>query len=50
MQGYRAEDFPKTESLIHRFVVIPVGMRHTLADMDYIGEAVRRIARELGLS
>lgn len=50
MFGYRAEDFPNTESLIHRFVVIPVGMKHTVEDMDYIGEAVRRITRELGLS
>ena len=47
--GYRAEDFPRTEKLIHRFVVIPVGMKHTLEDIDYIGAAVRRIHAELGI-
>ncbi len=40
-RGYRAEDFPRTEDLIHRFVVIPVGVNHTLDDMDYIAAVIR---------
>lgn len=47
--GYRAEDFPRTEDLIHRFVVIPVGMAHTAADMDYIAGVIRTAHHELGL-
>lgn len=47
--GYRAEDFPRTENLIHRFVVIPVGMAHTEADMDYIADVIHRAHAELGL-
>lgn len=45
--GYRAEDFPRTEDLIHRFIVIPVGMAHTEADMDYIADVLRRAHDEL---
>lgn len=41
-RGYRAESFPKTEDLIHRFVVIPVGVSHTEADMDYIAAVIRQ--------
>lgn len=40
--GYRAESFPRTEDLIHRFVVIPVGIAHTEADMDYIAAVIRQ--------
>lgn len=47
--GYRAEDFPRTEDLIHRFVVIPVGVTHTDDDIDYIAAVIRRAHRELGL-
>ncbi|MCF3650048.1 DegT/DnrJ/EryC1/StrS family aminotransferase [Synoicihabitans lomoniglobus] len=47
--AYRAESFPRTERLIHRFLVIPVGMKHTLADMDHIGAEVRRIHAQLQL-
>ena len=45
--GYRAEDFPRTESLVHRFVVIPVGMKHTLEDMDTIAATVKGIHAKL---
>jgi dTDP-4-amino-4,6-dideoxygalactose transaminase len=45
--GYRAEDFPRTENLIHRFVVIPVGVTHTDADIDYIAAVIRRAHAEL---
>lgn len=48
-RGYRADDFPRTENLIHRFVVIPVGVTHTVDDVDYIAAVVRRIHMELGL-
>ncbi len=45
--GYRAQDFPRTESLIHRFICIPVGVNHTEADIDYIAAVLRRIHAEL---
>ncbi len=41
--GYRAEDFPRTEDLIHRFVVIPVGLWHTEEDIDYIATVIRHV-------
>lgn len=47
--AYRAENFPRTEDLIHRFVVIPVGMTHTEADMDYIAAVLRLAHRDLNL-
>jgi dTDP-4-amino-4,6-dideoxygalactose transaminase len=40
-EGYRAVDFPRTESIIHRFVAIPIGMAFTEEDADYIIEAVK---------
>jgi 8-amino-3,8-dideoxy-alpha-D-manno-octulosonate transaminase len=40
-QGYRAEDFPQTESIIHRFVAIPIGLAFTEEDADYIIDAVK---------
>lgn len=49
-KGYRVEDFPRTEDLISRFVVIPLGVDHTEEDADYIAAAVRRIHSELGVS
>lgn len=45
--GYRVEDFPRTEGLIHRFVVIPVGVNHTADDIDYIAAVIRRAHAEL---
>jgi 8-amino-3,8-dideoxy-alpha-D-manno-octulosonate transaminase len=48
-RGYRAEDFPRTEALIHRFVVIPVGVTHTDDDVDYIAAMIRSIHAELGV-
>ena len=39
--GYRAEDFPRTEALIHRYVALPLGVLFTMEDADYIGQAVR---------
>jgi dTDP-4-amino-4,6-dideoxygalactose transaminase len=46
-RGYRVEDFPSTEALIHRFVCIPVGMGHTDDDVAYIAGVVRRAHAEL---
>jgi len=48
--AYRVESFPRTEDLIHRFVVIPVGMRHSEEDMDYIAAVLRWIHARLGLA
>ncbi len=48
-KGYRAEDFPRTEDLIQRFIAIPVGANYTPADVDYIGASIRRIhEKEIG--
>jgi len=47
--AYRAESFPRTEDLIHRFLVLPVGMKHTEDDIDRIGGVVRQIHAELKL-
>ncbi len=38
--GYRKEDFPRTEALIHRFVALPLGALYTEEDADYIGDVV----------
>ena len=46
-RGYRAEDFPRTEGLIHRFVVLPVGVMHTEEDVDYMAAVVRKIHCDL---
>ena len=48
--GYRAEDFPRTENLIHRFVTIPVGLAHSEEDIDYIAAVIRRIHTELAVA
>jgi dTDP-4-amino-4,6-dideoxygalactose transaminase len=45
-KGYRAEDFPRTEDLVARFVAIPVGANYTVEDVDAIGAAIRRIHGE----
>ncbi len=47
--GYRAEDFPKTEALIHRFVSLPIGVLYTEEDADYIADCVLDLHQELGL-
>lgn len=47
--GYRTEDFPRTEALIHRFVVLPVGIDHTPEDIDHMAAVVRAIHHDLGI-
>jgi dTDP-4-amino-4,6-dideoxygalactose transaminase len=46
-QGYRVEDFPRTESIIHRFVAIPVGVTYSEEDASYIAAALRGIHDQL---
>jgi len=48
--GYRAEDFPQTEDLIHRFIAIPVGANYTEAHADYIGQTLQRLLRALSVT
>lgn len=42
-EGYRKEDFPRTENLLRRFVVIPMGWRYTMEDAEYIAETVYQL-------
>ena len=42
-KGYRKEDFPKTESIVHRVVALPIGSMYTEEDADYIAQAVRHV-------
>ena len=44
--GYRAEDFPQTEDITHRFVAIPIGWLYTEADADYIAASIIAVHRE----
>jgi dTDP-4-amino-4,6-dideoxygalactose transaminase len=48
-RGYRKEDFPRTESIIHDFVALPLGAAYTDDDADYIVRAVRRVHVEMGI-
>jgi 8-amino-3,8-dideoxy-alpha-D-manno-octulosonate transaminase len=48
-QGYRKEDFPRTEALIHGFIALPMGARYTNEDADYIVRCVRHVHAEMGL-
>lgn len=45
-KGYRHEDFPKTENLIHRFVVLPLGALYTEEDADSIAKNVSEVYHE----
>jgi 8-amino-3,8-dideoxy-alpha-D-manno-octulosonate transaminase len=48
-QGYRPEDFPRTEDLIQRFIAIPIGVNYTPEDVDHIGATIRHIhEKEVG--
>jgi dTDP-4-amino-4,6-dideoxygalactose transaminase len=37
-EGYREEDFPRTNRIISHFVVIPLGPKYTIEDADYATE------------
>ncbi len=39
-EGYRAEDFPRTEDLTRRFVAIPIGWRYRPEDAAHIAAAI----------
>ncbi|MBV9470234.1 MAG: DegT/DnrJ/EryC1/StrS family aminotransferase [Abitibacteriaceae bacterium] len=41
--GYRQEDFPRTEALIHRFVALPLSALYTEEDAHYIGACIRHV-------
>jgi 8-amino-3,8-dideoxy-alpha-D-manno-octulosonate transaminase len=47
--GYRKEDFPRTESLIHGFIALPIGALYVDQDADYIAQALRQVHAELGI-
>jgi dTDP-4-amino-4,6-dideoxygalactose transaminase len=46
-EGYRPEDFPRTEDLASRFIALPLGVLYTEDDADYIAQCVRAVANEL---
>ncbi len=46
-QGYRAEDFPRTEDLTKRFIALPIGWLYTAADADYIADNFVAVHREV---
>lgn len=48
-EGYRPEDFPATESLVHRFVALPLGVLYTDEDADYIARGVAYVHRKIGI-
>ncbi|HWL54757.1 MAG TPA: DegT/DnrJ/EryC1/StrS family aminotransferase [Chthoniobacteraceae bacterium] len=48
-KGYRAEDFPRTEELIRRFVSLPVGILYTDEDADYMAESIVEVHRRLSV-
>lgn len=48
-KGYRPEDFPRTEAMIHRFVALPLGMAYTEEDAEYIASTVEQVHDRLGL-
>ena len=45
--GYRQQDFPKTEAIVHTFLALPIGIKYTEEDADYIAAAVRQVRGEL---
>lgn len=46
-KGYRKEDFPETEGLVHRVVALPIGSMYSDEDADYIARAVRHVWSEV---
>lgn len=47
--GYRPEDFPVTEDLIHRMIALPIGWLYTPADIDHMAATLRDLHGELAL-
>ncbi len=48
-KGYRPEDFPKTEALVHRFIAIPFGALYTEEDAEYIADTICEVHKEMHL-
>ncbi|HZZ44928.1 MAG TPA: DegT/DnrJ/EryC1/StrS family aminotransferase [Tepidisphaeraceae bacterium] len=46
-KGYRPQDFPRTESLVYRFIALPIGVKYTEEDAVYIGDAFRQAHAEV---
>lgn len=46
-EGYRAEDFPRTEALTKRYIALPIGWLYTQEDADYIGDSVVAVHAEV---
>ena len=46
-EGYRAEDFPRTEDLTKRYVALPIGWLYTAEDADYIGDSIVAVHAEV---
>ena len=46
-EGYRRRDFPKTESIIHNFLALPIGAMYSPEDADYIAACVRQVHGDL---
>ena len=46
-RGYRPGDFPRTESLMSRFLALPLGVLHTAEDADYIADVICRVHGQL---
>ena len=46
-KGYRREDFPRTEELVHNYVALPMSVHYTDEDADYIGDAVRHVHAQM---
>jgi 8-amino-3,8-dideoxy-alpha-D-manno-octulosonate transaminase len=40
--GYRPQDFPRTESIVPRFIALPIGVTYTEEDGAYIGDVFRQ--------
>jgi 8-amino-3,8-dideoxy-alpha-D-manno-octulosonate transaminase len=45
--GYRKEDFPRTESIVYRFIALPIGVKYTDEDAAYIGDVFRQAHAEV---
>lgn len=46
-EGYRPQDFPRTESLVYRFIALPIGVKYTEEDAAYIGDVFRQAHAEV---
>ena len=40
-------DFPRTESIVYRFIALPIGVKYTEEDAAYIGDVFRQAHAEV---